>query len=409
MNVQFNPRKIWRPATTKSTKYATRQERSGFVLAFTRFIPKKFSFDRSLSTKSNRRSNRSITSSRMKSAVSADHKVFKPNQSALAKEAIKQAVTTKRSKKNNFKFGVKKISHLQSKIQDFTLKKLLRNIRYHIYKWKIFQHFNRFMALVMTGFLALFIVYTTWFDSYFMIKTYNVTYAQGSYLDKEDTSKLIQSIKKNKFLGFIPNNQYWFLNKDTLTFAAQKDNPEIVSIELNERIWPNQTNLKIHTEPILLTLSLNNGEFWRVGEDGTVLSKDDAGVYEYLVSVERPVVFNRSNVSLKDYSFKDNSEQLNRFWFVRWLWSELNIRGITPVRTVLPSLFDSDVIIETSSGSRLLFDVNSRPKETQLKRIEAVLDSLMRTKINSGEIVYIDFRAAKRVFLCSKGAPCEKN
>jgi len=149
----------------------------------------------------------------------------------------------------------------------------------------------------------------------------------------------------------VPNNQYWFLNSQNLTSAMSKFEPEIVDVKVQDRIWPNKVVLEITTQPILLTLGINNGEYWRISQTGKVLSSDEAGLREKLVNVERPISLNRSGVTLQNYSFQDDLPQLNRFWFINWIWKVLELQNYKVLSTTLPSLFDTDIIITLDSGT----------------------------------------------------------
>ncbi|NJS41626.1 hypothetical protein HC766_04775 [Candidatus Gracilibacteria bacterium] len=197
---------------------------------------------------------------------------------------------------------------------------------------------------------------------FFLVKTYSVNFAQGSYIDETKTAELIDNIHKDKFLGLIPNNSLWFLNGSNLTLTAKKFNTEVDSIKVQNRIWPNQAIISVTTEPILLTLGINGDEYWRISKTGKVVSQDTAKLRENLVVVDKPVIFDKSNTDLSNYSFVDNKEQLNRFWFIKWLWRNLDAKEISYNKTTIPSLIDTDVIITTTSGTELLFDINTTTK-----------------------------------------------
>ena len=71
----------------------------------------------------------------------------------------------------------------------------------------------------------------------------------------------------------------------------------------------------------MVTLGLNNGqEYWRVGQTGRIVSKDEANLRENLVVVEYPVVLTVSGqvetpqrISFANYSFEQDLTNLTVF------------------------------------------------------------------------------------------------
>jgi hypothetical protein len=266
----------------------------------------------------------------------------------------------------------------------------------------------------------LFVTYLTFFDTYFLVKDYQVRFAENSFVDSENMQQVMKGLQNNMFLGFIPNNQFWFLNDQNLTKATQDVYPEINEVRLVDRKWPNQAEIEITTEPILLTLGLNDGtEYWRIGQGGQVLSRDEANLRENLVIVQSPVTLTYATgqaqrgsqaASFADYSFEKRSSQKNRFWYIIWLWEQLKELKVDYVKTEIPSLsdFDNEVIITTSNNTELMFDLTSGDRENQRKRLDLIFDSSVVDRENKGELRYIDFRTPKRVFVCSKNNKCAR-
>jgi hypothetical protein len=359
-----------------------------------------------------------------RSYQSANVKVFQPAKSDplfgpmnTAKTSLSQTYFSRFMKSKKLQWGFKNVGELRSSFKKSSSKSALYQVNYFLQKYRIFQRFNIFMLSTTLGMLLLFFLYLCFFDTFFLIQNYRVTFAESSYLSPNDVEDVVTTIKEDKLLGFIPNNQFWYLSSRSLTIAAQNEYPEIQSIRVDRKIWPRTAQLQIKTEPILITLGINQSEYWRIGYDGSVVSEDDAGLRQNLVIVERPVTFNQPDATLQDYSFQgdcqgersnaaQNCLQLNRFWFVKWVWNILDQLQIQYSKTVLPSLFDYDVIIELQSGSRLIFDSGTMSTQVQQDRIVSVLDSILGSQVNTGEIAYIDFRQPKKVFLCRVGQPC---
>jgi hypothetical protein len=346
--------------------------------------------------------------------IQSKFKVFEPPKEALFKEKIKQSIPLKIGKKTKktLSFGFKTKQHFSS-LKSFSPSGFSLYIKLTLMRWKVFEKFNQFIMQAVFALTACFIVYLSLFDTTFLVKSYSFSYVQNpqsnSYLDSQNTQKFIESIKNHKFLGVVPSNQLWFLNSHNLTYVAKKSNPEIAHVSVDRRVWPNTTELSITTEPILLTLGINNGEYWRISKEGEIVTQDDAGIREKLVVVDLKVDFNKSDKRLSDISFENNSTQLNRFWYTIWLWEQLKPFELEIVKTSYPSLFDTDVNIHLSNGTVLNFSSETTSLDGQKKRIESVFSHQKYiAEIKSGVYKYVDFRVFKKLFLCKIGELCAK-
>ncbi len=358
------------------------------------------------------------TSEQKKSPKGVEYKVFKPAPTRIVTEQIKQKIPNiplKSKSKKTFTLGVKSVNYLKQ-IHTFSPKGVTHFFKYHIERLRIFERFNQFMFGLLVSSTLLFVVYLSMFDTYFLVKTYSVSFNKNdqsqSYLDQVETEELIQSMKDQKFLGIVPSNQLWFLNSSNVSFIGKKINHQIQDIEVNRRIWPNKAEISITTKPILLTLAIQvsstENEYWRIAHDGSVISKDDAGLREKLVIVEKPVQYNRVGKSLKDITFEYNSDQLNRFWYTNWLVDELKQYNIEVLNVKYPSLFDNDVNIELANGTIFKFNDQTTSKEaTELRINEFLNNPELGMQVTQGELTYVDFRTSKRIFICKKGLECK--
>jgi hypothetical protein len=354
--------------------------------------------------------------------TSAKYKIFEPKKEDLLKEKVKQTIKFPKisSTKKQFSFGVKPSQYFKN-INQISPRTIFLNLKYTLSKWRVLERMNQFIFGSIFVFTALFIVYLSLFDTLFLVKSYSISFdyneknQQYSYLDAVATKELVDSIKKQRFLGLVPSNQLWFLNSQNLTNVAQKFNQSVTNVSVERRIWPNNANLKITTEPILLTLGITlgnnttNSEYWRVARDGEIMTSDDSGIREKLVVVEKSVQFNKSDKNLRDISFNNNSEQMDRFWFTMWLWDELKTQNIPVLKTSYPSLFDNDVNVYLMNGTILQFTNQTTSKEGQKLRIEQFFSNpAFREQLDTGNFGYVDFRIPKRIFICNRGELCEK-
>lgn len=340
----------------------------------------------------------------------ANFKVFKPSQSALIADKLRNTFIPTSQKK--FSFGWKQ-SHYFSRSNGISIiQSTIYSLKLEVIKWKILERFNRLMIILLVFASTGFVIYLSFFDTYFLVKTYSVDFDEGSFLDQTEVDKIIQNINIQKQFNIFPNNQYWFLNEESITKIAQETVSEVNKVTLVEKNWPSRVELKIETKPILLTLITNENNqkrYWRIGQKGQVVSEDTLGLRENLVSVDRSISFDKPGVNLKNYAIEENQQQVNRFWFVVWLWKQLGDLKIQITNTSLPSIMDSDVEIQTLSGTRLLFSSDSFTSDNQKKRIDSIFYSpSIANREKQGQLAYIDFRIPKKVFVCEKNKVCEK-
>lgn len=334
--------------------------------------------------------------------------IKKENLNLTPKEILK----SKTPKKTNKFFKIPDFS--QFSFQNINLDNFWKTIRYFFFKYQISSRINGFLGKSLIAILIFTLFYLTFFDTFFLVKSYNFSFASDSYLSEKETAQVASSIRKNYFLGFIPNNQYWFLNERNLTESSKQAVPEIYEVKIKDRDWPNGADLEIRTEPILVTLATteNSGKrYWRVSQEGRVVTEDLNNLREKLVRVEQKVDFNQSGVTFQDYKLEENKIQLNRLWFITWVWQLLEGLKIPIRSTNLPSMTDTEVKIQTTSGTNLFFesDVEIIPREVMQERILTILKSSIRDRQDKGEVAYIDFRIpTKKVFICYKGTTCDK-
>jgi hypothetical protein len=415
MQKEFNPNTIW---SSKSVVYKSKrvklQAQSNFLSFFSTLFDlfKNFTPIISITKLINTKFSKSVGRPKIRSSVNTEYKIFKPAVQEIVKENIKNSIPSIKLKKNNkktFSFGFKDLKHLRQDFQVFSPKSISYNINFYITKWHIFERFNQIVIGILALISFVFVLYLSLFDTYFLIKNYNISFDESSYLSKKDATSVINKIKNNKFLGILPSNQLWFLNSSNLTYISNAINPEVSSFEVQKRIWPNTAQIKIKTEPILLTLGINGNEYWRISKTGVVITQDDAGLRENLVVVDKPVYFNKSGITFQDISFVNNSQQLNRFWYINWLKNELQKNNIDYIKINIPSLFDTDVVFTTPNGTELKFNSESISKDVQEEKIKNYLkDPSFTEGQKNNKYKYIDFRISKRIFVCNRDLECAR-
>jgi hypothetical protein len=332
-------------------------------------------------------------------------RVLKPKKDYFVKQAIQKITPEKKKRKLNW--GQKDFNQLQQRVKTFSLNNLIQNLNLHIHNLGIRENFSMFFAKFCIVFMAFSVVYLSFLDTYFLIDTYKVEYKNNSFLDENDSRELLNHLKSNRVLGVFPNNQLWFINDQNLTLTAAGYSDQIDQIKVTERTWPNIATLEVTTKPILMTLLLNDNEYWRVGRDGSVVTEDTAILNDRVVTVQFPTNFDRTAVTLADYPLQTNTPQLNRMYFTEWLWGVLRENNIEVVNTEFPSLIDTDVIITTDKNIEMRFNSESIRKDLQQARIEGFFKNQeLKREYDQAVIKYVDFRLSKKIYVCYREKFC---
>jgi len=353
-------------------------------------------------------------------AKKPDLKIFKPRADFNLNQNLKPTKT-----QVNFNF-----LNLKDFKIDLNLKEWQKKLNYLVFKYNLGNKINWLIGRLIIGAICVILLYLTFFDTFFLVKNYSFSFTQQdyqiqtengpktinskSYLSQTELQNITKAIDNNRFLGIIPNNQYWYLNNRNLLASSQEITPEITDLKITDRNWPNGVELQLTTEPILATLGLNeNGvkKYYRVSQLGRVITEDMDNIKEKLISVDRRVSFNQSNVTFKDYPLSENKLQLNRIWFTITLWQLLDLYNIKLISTNFPSMTDTEVIVTTATGTKMFFEseIELMPREIQENRIKSIFSSNILNSEKLGQIAYLDFRTQnKKVFLCYRGKSCDK-
>ncbi len=248
--------------------------------------------------------------------------------------------------------------------------------------------------------------YLTFVDRYFLVKNINIMFPNGSYLSKSDTTEFKNNFE-NSYFSLFAKNSIWFASAPVLTSIAQEINPTIESVEIVERILPNTLKIKIKTEPILATIAINDSEYWRVSKTGKFVTEDDIGLQQDLITINTPVIWNKSNYKLSEFNINNIDGQLDKLYFVTYIKKIIEEQGYKLSKTVFNSLEDNNVSFVINNNTTLKFDHTKISIFNTNNRLVNILNNKkINSKILQNEVSYIDFRISDNVFLCEKGRSC---
>ncbi|MGL4758279.1 MAG: hypothetical protein ACRCXZ_03010 [Patescibacteria group bacterium] len=280
------------------------------------------------------------------------------------------------------------------------------------FKENIFANltFNKLNKLLISSFIFVFLLcffYLIMVDRFFLIKNINVVFKKGSYLSREDAIKIKENLESAHLSVFAKNN-ILFQSSSTLTSGAREVNPNVLNVELNQRILPNTIDVTITTEPILATLQLNSDEKWRVAKSGRLVTKDDLNLNEKLIIVQSPVMWNTELFNISSLNITNLDGQLDRLYFIEFVRENIENLGYKITKSEVDTIESSLVLVQINKDTILKFD----SKKFSVDNIASKLVNILRNKkiaeqINSNQIRYIDFRVSDNVFICLKQSSCE--
>lgn len=355
-------------------------------------------------------------------AKSTINKVFKPSSPELIKQSLNSLTGPigRRIDNKTFAFGFKSLTQLTAEATRINFGDIWRILRLQLVKLSNFKKLNWLIARLTLASFIIFIAYLSFFDTFFIVTNYQIVFTRGenssqtSYLDSNQTGQLLDLFSRSRLGGIFPSNQYWFLTDQNLTLNAKTIVPEIQSVRIIERYWPSGAKLQITTDPILATLAVKQTQqtqYWRVSTEGRVLGLDEAALYENLVQVELPFSFEQPISDLSEVKvFQNFGEQLSRLYFARQFVAFLVDNGLQVASTSINSLnpADPDVNFYLTSGTKLMFDVSKFDLESQKSRLKLLLESGARDQILDNQLLYIDMRISRQVFVCARNTECAK-
>lgn len=335
-------------------------------------------------------------------------RIIKPSESFLAKERLRNKIRQK---------TLLKIPNWFFLDFNFFKKKKLEKINYTLLSEKLFlnlQLISKINNILLTLIILLilsFVFYLGYFDNYFLIKNYNVFFSENSYLNSEDTDILLQTFNKDKSVFGLSNNQYWFINTDNITNISKNYFPYISKIEIIKRTWPNTVDIRITTSPLLATIAIKEDDqikYWRISEEGFVMTQDKNNLKEELIQINRSISFNKSKLTFKDYDISKNKILINRLWMVKFLKEIFLKNNLTNFSVIFPSISDTDVIFKINN-TKFVFESNTDflAKEITQLRLETFFKSQLIEDFRQKKINYLDFRIPNgKIYVCNINSQC---
>ncbi len=301
---------------------------------------------------------------------------------------------------------------IKNLIINFRFKDILRYLKQTIGK-SFLQKFTFLFVKLIVIFTLVSFLYLSILDTNYLVQDWAFKYTQDTFLDQEKIEKIVNKFQEERLFGILPSNEYWFANEKNLTYLAKTAVPQVKSIKILSRTFPNKLTLELDLAETISTLVLdinNTKQFWRIDKYGNTFTQDYSGKYINLVYIDTPVIFEDSNKQLSDLDiFKDNSKQLDKIYFTIFIRQLLNSLNYTPSSIRLSSINPADGVVSVYLGVNtfLRFDIYKFDKKNVEDRVREVFNSrTLADKLKSEEINYIDLSIPKKIYVCYKIYVC---
>ncbi len=305
----------------------------------------------------------------------------------------------------------------------------IRGVNRQLVKFDVNKNFGKITFFGILTFLVGGFLYFSIIDTSAVINRYQVTFSDNSYLNINQLNKITEDLKDDKVLGFVPNNNYFFVNSNNITKIAQKNFGFVSKVEVVSKEYPNLARLSITTYPAshsLLVKVNNQEEVWLIGDSGEILGQDLSGKKNNLIIVNKPFEINITNpktgqelVSFGELNLNQYSNFLNKIKLVNQIKKTAQALNIPIQKILFLSILDGEVTVEVGgaggSSTELFFDTSLTSPEVGIAKFENILQSqnldnkneTYYNKLKKNELKYIDFRINRKVYVCDRGAKCD--
>jgi cell division septal protein FtsQ len=303
-----------------------------------------------------------------------------------------KSIKKKSKEKISFRLLVKNIS-TYIEFLPITYKLFIRRVR-------LVGRLTKLFIKATTFTLILFIIYLSFFDTYFLTKDYRLVFT-GSDATPQLIQEISTAINKQKFFGILPYNNYWLSNSTALNSLLKQNNSRINNVKVNRLAWPNKIEIEVDIKPPFAAISTSmNATPLLIDIEGKIIGSDISRSSKNVIAVNTD-----SNITSQTTLTKAN---LNKIYFATELKSLLKKNNLPYNSIIISSFseFDTDIIVRTPAGSKVLFDTNGLTKDNLYTRINNIAGTQLAKDWSDNSINYIDMRFERKIFICQKIASC---
>jgi len=221
----------------------------------------------------------------------------------------------------------------------------------------------------------------------------------AAFAPQESVQDALSRLQRQRVFYVIPKNHILFLNKQNLLAEIQKQQPQVRTIRVFKKHWPNRIDVVLEErQSQYVWQSAQN--FYVFDQDGVVFQK----IPDYTPETFSRILIIDSSAdpveigeSLPITSVLEFIEKLREQW--RALINQTDYAHFS-----IPGEKSQDIIAKTALGFSVYFDLG-RDVRSQLESLKLVLNREILPETYNG-LSYIDLRLEHMAYYCYRDAPC---
>jgi len=215
----------------------------------------------------------------------------------------------------------------------------------------------------------------------------------------EQLQSILSRMQHQRLWFLIPQNHILILDKALLLPELRKDLPEVRTIKVLKKSWPNRVNLvlELREERYVWQSGLN---YYLLDQDGVVFARIPSYTPE---AFGQPLIADNSAAEIAPGTTLPIQPAIKFIEDIQLEWPE-KISETNIVSFAVPAARSKDIIVKTSIGFSLYFDLQRSAAE-QLSDLKLVLREQIRPETFSG-LSYIDLRLPSIAYYCYQDALC---
>lgn len=240
------------------------------------------------------------------------------------------------------------------------------------------------------------IVYYLAVSQRFIVKTAIVS-APGP--NAEQIEDVLVRMQNEHLFYVIPKSHILTLSKASLLSEIQQELPEVRSIRIFKKKWPDRVELAIEErEPLYVWQSGIN--FFLLDQDGVVFQETPSytpEAFSQILIVDSTQVPVKTGEELPIRSILGFIDQVKKEWSQK-------INQTNYLHFTVPGVKSQDIFVKTAIGFNVYFDLE-RDVGEQLENLKLILNQEIGQETYTG-LSYIDLRLSHMAYYCYKDAPC---
>ena len=246
---------------------------------------------------------------------------------------------------------------------------------------------------------AFFVLYYLGVSSRFLVAKVE---SGDSNLTAEQITDVLKRMQKQRIGYLVPKNHFLVLSKTSLLAALQQELPQVRSIQNFKKRFPDTLAVGIE-ERTPLYVWQTHANYFLLDQDGVIFQRIESFSPETFSQI---LITDQSGSAVKPGDQLGIQPILDFIVQIKNNWAA-SISQTAFVSFSAPGTKSQDLILNTSTGYSVLFDLTRSP-QTQLSNLRLLLSQEIKPETYTG-LSYIDLRLPTTAYYCYRDAPCAQD